>query len=180
MRGAVAIIDALNEQIGRTISWLTLAMVLLQFAVVLFRYVFGVGWIAAQEMIVYMHAAVFLGVAGYTLRHDGHVRVDIFYGSAGTRARAKVDLFGSLFMLIPMSVAIFVLSWPFVANSWKVLEGSQEGQNGIPAVFLLKTFILIFAALVVLQGVSLVLKSLAVLRDGAGGTPADGEGSKGV
>jgi TRAP-type mannitol/chloroaromatic compound transport system permease small subunit len=148
MRGAVAIIDALNEQIGRTISWLTLAMVLLQFAVVLFRYVFGVGWIAAQEMIVYMHAAVFLGVAGYTLRHDGHVRVDIFYGAAGTRAR--------------------------------VLEGSQEGQNGIPAVFLLKTFILIFAVLVALQGLSLVLKSLAVLRDGASGTPADREGSKGV
>ena len=79
-----------------------------------------------------------------------------------------------------MSVAIFVLAWPFVVNSWKVLEGSQEGQNGIPAVFLLKTFILIFAVLVTLQGVSLAFKSLAVIRDGDSGAPTDGEESKGV
>lgn len=163
MRGVIDAIDGLNERIGRAVSWLTLAMVLLQFAIVLFRYVFGIGWIAAQEAVVYMHAAVFLGVAGYTLRHDGHVRVDIFYGSAGPKARARVDLAGALVLLLPMCVAIFLLAWPFVSSAWLVLEGSPEGQNGIPAVFVLKSFILVFAALVALQGVALALRSLAVL-----------------
>lgn len=181
MQPIVGFIDALNERVGRAVSWLTLLMVLLQFVIVLLRYVFGVGAIAAQEAIVYMHAAVFLGVAGYTLRHDGHVRVDIFYGSASPRARAKVDIFGSLFLLLPMSIAIFVLAWPYVDRAWAVLEGSPEGQNGIPAVFLLKTFILVFAVLVALQGIALILKSIAVLR-GDAPPPADepAEGRDGV
>ena len=184
MASFVAFVDGLNERVGRVVSWLTLAMVLLQFAIVLFRYVFGIGWIAAQEAIVYMHAAVFLGLAGYTLRHDGHVRVDIFYGSASPRARAKVDFFGSLFLLLPMAAAIFLLAFPYVTRSWAVFEGSQEGQNGIPGVFILKTFILVFAALVALQGLSLMAKSLAVWRDasndgGAMGN-ADSVGGPGV
>lgn len=179
MQGVVGFIDGVNERVGRWVSWLTLAMVLVQFAVVLFRYVFGIGWIAVQEAIVYMHAAVFLGVAGYTLRHDGHVRVDIFYGSASPRARAKVDLAGSILLLMPMAAAIFVLAWPYVGSSWAVLEGSPEGQNGIPAVFALKSMILVFAGLVGLQGLSLALRSLAVLR-GRGGAPAHEDGGHGV
>ena len=168
MQGFISAVDGLNERVGRWVSWLTLAMVLLQFAIVLFRYFFGIGWIAAQEAIVYMHAAVFLGLAGYTLRHDGHVRVDIFYGSATPRGKARVDLFGSLFLLLPMAIAIFVLAWPYVMSSWRVLEGSPEGGNGIPAVFLLKTMILVFAVLVGLQGLSLIARSWAVL---SGKTP---------
>ena len=180
MRAIVETIDAVNERVGRLVSWLTLFMVLLQFAIVLFRYVFGIGWIAVQEMVVYMHAAVFLGVAGYTLRHDGHVRVDIFYGSAGPKARARVDLLGSLILLLPMSLAIFWLAWPYVADSWAVLEGSQEGRNGIPAVFLLKSLILVFAGLVALQGVALALRSVAVLRGKAWAAPPAEEGEHGL
>lgn len=176
MQGLVAVIDGLNERVGRWVSWLTLVMVLLQFAIVLFRYVFGIGWIAAQEAIVYMHAAVFLGVAGYTLRHDGHVRVDIFYSSASPRARAKVDLFGALILLLPMAIGVFILAFPYVVSAWAVLEGSPEGQNGIPGVFILKSFILVFAGLVALQGVSLALKSLAVLRGDAPASMLDDMG----
>lgn len=180
MQGVIDVIDGLNERIGRAVSWLTLAMVLLQFAIVLFRYVFGVGWIAAQEAVVYMHAAVFLGVAGYALRHDGHVRVDIFYGGAGPRARAKVDLFGSLVLLLPMCIAIFALAWPYVGRAWAVLEGSPEGQNGIPAVFILKSFILVFAVLVGLQGLALLLRSLAILTGRIEPEPEPDEGGPGV
>jgi TRAP-type mannitol/chloroaromatic compound transport system permease small subunit len=176
MHGLIGAIDGLNERVGRWVSWLTLLMVLLQFAIVLFRYVFGIGWIAAQEAIVYMHAAVFLGLAGYTLRHDGHVRVDIYYGSASPRAKARVDLFGSLCLLLPMSTAIFVLAFPYVMSSWRVLEGSPEGQNGIPGVFLLKSMILAFALLVALQGLSLAVKSWMVLT---GKTPPPNEAEAG-
>lgn len=168
MKAAISAIDNLNERVGRVVSWLTLTMVLLQFAIVLFRYIFGIGWIAAQEAIVYMHATVFLSLAGYTLRHDGHVRVDIFYGSASPRGKAWVNLFGVMCFLLPMATAIFILSWPYVMASWKVLEGSPEGGNGIPGVFLLKSLILVFAALIILQGLALAAKSVAFL---SGNTP---------
>ena len=180
MQGLIAFIDNLNERIGRVVSWLTLAMVLLQFLIVLVRYVFGTGFIAAQEAVVYMHAAIFLGLAGYTLRHDGHVRVDIFYGAAGPRARAKVNLFGALALLLPMSIAIFVLALPYVGRSWAVLEGSQEGQNGIPAVFLLKSFILVFAGLVTLQGFALAIRSVRTLQGHDDQPDAAGAGGAGV
>jgi len=104
------------------------------------------------------------------------VRVDIYYGSATPRGKARVDLFGSLRLLLPMSTAIFVLAFPYVTSSWRVLEGSPEGQNGIPGVFLLKTMILAFAVLVGLQGLSLAVKSWMVLT---GRTPPPTEAEAG-
>jgi len=150
-------IDKLNEGIGRTIAWLTLCMVLLQFVVVVMRYVFGIGSVIAQEAIVYMHATVFLAGAAYTLLHKGHVRCDIFYSDATPRTRAIIDLIGVFLFLLPMCIMIFWVSWPYVANAWAVLEGSPEGRLGIPGVFLLKTVILVFAALLGLQAISLAI-----------------------
>lgn len=158
----VRLIDALNEYVGRGVSWLALFMVLVQMIVVVMRYVFGVSWLALQESIVYMHAAIFLAAAGYTLLHDGHVRVDIFYRPANARRQAVVDLIGSLCFLLPMAGAIFYISWPYVVQSWMVLETSQEG-SGIPAVFLLKTIILVYTVLVALQGIALALRSLLTI-----------------
>lgn len=160
-------IDALNERIGRAVSWLTLFMVLVQFIVVVMRYVFGIGSIFMQESIVYMHAIVFLAAAGYTLLHDGHVRVDIFYGSAGPRRKAQINILGVLVFLWPVCILTLNVSERFITSSWAVFEGSPEG-SGIPAVFLLKSVIWVFAALLMLQGFSLVVKSLAILR---GDTP---------
>ena len=158
----VRTIDMVNERIGRAVSWLALIMVLVQMIVVVMRYVFGVSWLALQESIVYMHAAIFLAAAGYTLLHDGHVRVDIFYRPASERRQAYVDLVGAVCFLLPMASAIFYISWPYVMKSWHVLETSQEG-SGLPAVFLLKTVILVYAALVALQGISLALRSFMTI-----------------
>lgn len=162
LRNLAELVDGLNERVGRTLAWLTLGMVLLQFVVVVMRYVFGIGSVIAQEAIVYMHATVFLAGAAYTLLHNGHVRCDIFYSDATPRTRAIVDLIGVFLFLLPMCILIFWVSWPYVANAWSVLEGSPEGRLGIPAVFLLKTVILVFAALLALQAISLAIH--AVLR----------------
>ena len=170
--------DAINDQIGRAVSWLALFMVLIQFAVVVMRYVFGIGSIFMQESIVYMHAMVFLVASGYTLLHDGHVRIDIFYGDATPRRRALVNLTGVMVFLIPFCTLILWISWPYVAKAWRVLEVSQEG-SGIPAVFLLKTMILVFAALVLVQGVSLGIRSLAMLM-GVEGRPGRTDRGDGV
>ena len=157
LQGFAEMIDGLNERIGRAVAWLTLAMVLLQFVVVVMRYVFGIGSVIAQEAIVYMHATVFLAGAAYTLLHNGHVRCDIFYSDASPRTRAIVDLIGVFLFLLPMCVMIFWVSWPYVANAWAVLEGSPEGRLGIPGVFLLKTVILVFAVLLGLQAISMAI-----------------------
>jgi TRAP-type mannitol/chloroaromatic compound transport system permease small subunit len=157
LRNFAVLIDGLNERIGRTLAWLTLGMVLLQFVVVVMRYVFGIGSVIAQEAIVYMHSTVFLAAAAYTLLHNGHVRCDIFYSDASPNTRALVDLIGVFLFLLPMCVMIFWVSWPYVANAWAVLEGSPEGRLGIPGVFLLKTLILVFAVLMALQAMSMAV-----------------------
>jgi TRAP-type mannitol/chloroaromatic compound transport system permease small subunit len=156
-------IDALNERIGRAVSWLALLIVLIQFGVVVGRYVFGVGSIWVQELITYMFGFMFMLGAAYTLRHDGHVRVDIFYREARPRTKAIVNLVGSVVFLIPICALIFWIAWPYVLQSWQILERSQES-SGIPARYLQKTAILAFAVLMALQGLSMAIHSVLALR----------------
>lgn len=156
------VIDNTNRFIGKTVAWLMLAMVVVQFAVVLARYVFGVGNLWAQESILYMHGALFMLAAAYTLSQDGHVRVDIFYRSASLRTRAMVNLFGAIVLLIPVAILITLTSWDYVAGSWAIREASRES-SGIPAVYLLKTAIPAFGILVAAQGLVMVLRSIMAL-----------------
>ena len=121
------IIDLMNEKIGRAISWLALLMILVQFAVVVMRYIFGLGSIFMQESIVYMHALIFLVAAGYTLLHDDHVRVDIFYGSASPRRKALVNFIGVLVFLWPLCVLILIVSTKFITAAWAVKEAREKG-----------------------------------------------------
>ena len=151
--------DAANERIGVTVAWLALFTVLVEFTVVLMRYVFGVGSVKMQESIVYMHATLFMVAAGYTLLHNGHVRCDIFYAAAPPQRKALIDLIGVFIFLLPMCALIAWVAWPYVAAAWAVREGSQEGSLGIPGVFLLKSIILVFAGLLALQGVALAIHS---------------------
>jgi TRAP-type mannitol/chloroaromatic compound transport system permease small subunit len=169
--------DAANERIGVTVAWLALFTVLVEFTVVLMRYVFGVGSVKMQESIVYMHATLFMVAAGYTLLHNGHVRCDIFYAAATPRRKALIDLIGVFIFLLPMCALIAWVAWPYVASAWAVREGSQEGSLGIPGVFLLKSLVLVFAGLLALQGVALAIHSALRL---AGMERADsGEGDVG-
>ena len=158
----IAAIDDLNDFVGKTTAWLCFGMVLVTFAVVILRYTFNIGWVWLQESVSYMHALVFLLGIGYTLKHNGHVRVDIFYSSMGLKSKAIVDLLGCLFLLFPVIGFIAWVSWDFVASSWSILEGSPEA-GGIPAVFILKTAIIAMAVLTFLQGFALALRSVFTL-----------------
>src|SRR5882672_10992753 len=155
-------IDRMNEAVGRAASWCALAIVLLGFAVVLLRYVLGLGSIWLQESILYAHAALFLLAAAWTLKECGHVRVDVFYASASPRTKAWVDLCGTLFLLLPFALALIWFALPYVERSWATLERSRES-SGLPLVFLLKTLIPVFAVLLGLQGVAQAVKALAAL-----------------
>ncbi len=168
MEGVIRRLELLAEWLGRLVSWATLLMVIITFAVVVLRYLFDTGWIAMQESVTWLHAMVFMLGAAYTLRHGGHVRVDIFYQRFGPRGRAWVDLLGTLFLLFPLALFILYVSWDYVAESWKVLEGSREA-GGLPGVFLLKSLILVLPATLMVQGAALALRSLQVLGGRAGG-----------
>ncbi|WP_036590557.1 TRAP transporter small permease subunit [Oceanospirillum maris] len=155
-------IDAVTEFVGRSISWLTLVMMIVMFAVVILRYLFNSGSIAMQESVMYLHATVFMMAAGYTLKHDGHVRVDIFYREMSPQRKAMVDFFGSIFLLIPVMIFMGMMSWQYVMNSWHVMESSPEA-GGIPGVYLLKTLIIAMVALMLLQAIAEALRNLLLL-----------------
>ncbi len=178
-------IDRFNTGVGQTVSWCALLLVAVQFVAVVQRYVFGIGWIWIEESIVYIHATLFMAGAAYTLLHDGHVRVDIFYAGASVRHRAWVDLLGTVVFLWPVSGLIIIKAWPYVLASWATLESSPE-TSGIPAVFLLKSLLLVFAGLLALQGLSMVVAARAVIKgeavpfaDSADGDSGDGGCAKG-
>lgn len=160
-----AAIDGLNDRIGRLTSWGVLVLVVLQFAVVIQRYVFGVGFVWLQETITYVYASVFMLAAGFTLLRDGHVRVDIWYREASDKARAIVDILGALVFLWPVTGLLLFVAWPYVSRSFVILEGSRES-GGLPLLYLLKGEILIFAASLALQGLARAIRAVAVLGRG--------------
>ena len=162
LEGFVRFVDSLNERIGRGVAWLTLAMVLITFGVVILRYVYAIGWVWLQESYVWLHGVVFMVGAGYTLLHNGHVRVDVIYRPGSARYKAIVDLLGSLLLLMPLIVLIAIVSYDYVFDSWMRLEESREA-GGLPGLFLLKSVLLVFCALLGLQGLSLAARSVLVL-----------------
>jgi TRAP-type mannitol/chloroaromatic compound transport system permease small subunit len=148
---------------GKSVAWLTVVMVLLTFTIVVLRYGFNLGWIWLQETLTYLHVAVFTIVAAWTLQQDGHVRVDIFYAAMSDRKRALVDLAGTLLFLVPFCIFILIIAWPYVANSWKLLETSREA-GGLPLVFLLKSLILVMPVLLLGQAFVNITDAWASLR----------------
>ncbi|MFY9601761.1 MAG: TRAP transporter small permease subunit [Pseudolabrys sp.] len=162
MRALAGRIDRLNAAIGHAVAWLALAVVLLQFALVVARYLFGLGSVWLTETVIYAHATLFMLAAAWTLGAGGHVRVDIFYADASARSKALVELIGALLLLLPFMLVLIWLSVPYAARSWAILEHSQE-TSGLPIIFALKTLIPLFALLMALQGVAQAIRAAATL-----------------
>ena len=160
----ISVIDTLTEFIGRIIAWLTLVMVIVSFAIVVLRYGFNLGWISMQESVLYLHGIVFMLGAGYTLKHDGHVRVDIFYQKFSSKKKALVNLFGAIFLLFPVCIAIFYVSFDYVSASWRIMEKSSEA-GGLPLVYLNKSLILALAIALPLQGFAEVLRNIVIIKN---------------
>ena len=156
-------IDRLNAAIGGTVAWACLLVVVVQFTVVVMRYMFGLGSIWLTETIIYGHATLFMLASAWTLREGGHVRVDLFYADAGPRRRALINLCGALLMLLPFMLVLLWFAVPYVARSWSILETSRE-TSGLPAVYLLKTLIPLFALLMALQGVAQAIRAWSLLH----------------
>jgi TRAP-type mannitol/chloroaromatic compound transport system permease small subunit len=159
----VAIVDAINEWIGRFVAWLTLGCVLTCFLVVILRYGFSIGFPWMQELYVWQHAIVFMVGAGFTLLHGGHVNVDIAYSRFTPRTKAWVDILGTLLFLLPWMAVLAWTSSQFVLASWAILEPSSQS-NGMPGLYLLKTMIWVFCGVISIQGIALIMRRVLYLN----------------
>lgn len=171
MVGIIRAIAAVNTVVGKLFAWLALLMVLVCFTVVVQRYVFATSRVWMQDLYVWLNGAMFTAVGGYALLRNDHVRVDIYYRPASLRTKAIIDLFGVVVFLLPFCGIVFVYGLPFVARSWRFYEGSANF-GGMPGLFILKTFILVFAALIALQGIAMALRSILVLMGRESALPA--------
>lgn len=153
-----SLFDKINEFVGKNISWFIILMVIVQLAIVMSRYIYGIGFLKLQELLIYLHGSLFTLAAGYTLLKDEHVRVDLIYREASQKYKSLINIFGSLIFLIPFCVLTFSTSLPYVKRSWKILEGSPE-TSGLNAVFILKTVLIIFPILLLLQSFSIIIRS---------------------
>jgi TRAP-type mannitol/chloroaromatic compound transport system permease small subunit len=161
-------LERINVLVGQAVAWLTLAMVLVTFVIVVMRYLFDSGWIWLQESVTWMHAAVFMLAAAYTLAREEHVRVDIFYRRFSPRGRALVDAAGTLLLLIPVAVFIIVESWDYVLFSWRINESSAEAGGLIyPFPSILKSMIPAMSIMLLMQGIVLLFRSIHRFRSGA-------------
>ncbi len=158
----VNVCDQFTHFLGKLIAWFTLLIVFLTFSIVVLRYGFNLGWIAMQESVLYFHGTVFMLGAAYTLKHDGHVRVDIFYQKFSVKQKALVNLIGSVCLLLPVCGFIFFISIDYVLLSWQIMESSKE-PGGLPLVYLNKSLIFALVATLTLQGLAEIARNLLQL-----------------
>ncbi|MCL4737967.1 MAG: TRAP transporter small permease subunit [Burkholderiaceae bacterium] len=157
-----ASLEIANDAVGRGFAWLTLPCVFVAFAVVILRYVFGIGYAWMQELYVWLHAIVFTGCAAFALQHDVHVRVDVFYGRMSPRGKAWVDLLGATLLVVPWMIVTIRLTWPWVLNSWR--SGETSGStDGMPGLYVIKAMLPLMAVLLTLQALTMTSRSIAVL-----------------
>jgi TRAP-type mannitol/chloroaromatic compound transport system permease small subunit len=155
------LIDALTERVGRAVAWLVLAATLISAGNALARYALGASSNAWLEIQWYLFGALFLLAAGYTLKHDGHVRIDVFYNRFGPRGRAWIDLAGGLLFLMPMTLLLAWLSWPMFAEAWTTHELSPDAGGLVR--WPVKLLLPLGFALLALQGVAEIIKRIGVL-----------------
>ncbi len=151
-------IDAGAQWLASKLAWIPLMMAILTAIVVALRYLFGVGFIAGQEGVIYLHSTLFMLGASCAMRFDEHVRVDIFYRHWGQNARAWVNALGQIVFTLPLCALIGISSLGYVTEAWSSLERSPE-PGGLPAVFLLKSLIPAMAVLLALQASAEIIRA---------------------
>ena len=157
-----SILDAFNDILGKTAAWLVVFMVLVQIFVVSVRSILNSGSLAVEDSILYMHASLIVCCLAFTLKHDGHVRVDVFYHRFSPLTKAWVNALGSVVFLLPFAAFIFFASLDYSISAFHNREGSGDA-GGLDLVYFLKALVSLAGALLFLQGLSMILHNLLVL-----------------
>ena len=155
-------VDRLNAAIGRYLSVMVWAIAIVCAVVVVLRYVFLISFTWMQELYVWIHAIVFLTAASFAMLVNAHVRVDILYNKWSLKTRAIVEILGAIVFTLPWLVVLGFLTWPFVVDSWKIMEGSSQ-PNGMPGVYLFRTMLLVFCTLMTLQCLAIIARGILAL-----------------
>ena len=155
-------LDAINERIGRSLYWLVLVMTLISAGNAVARYGFNLSSNAFLDIQWFLFSIVFLGAAGYTLKHNQHVRIDLITAKLSKRTQAWIDVFGGLFMLLPVCTIIFWYGWTAFLEAWRIQEGSLDA-GGLPR-WPIKFMVPLAFLLLMLQGVSETIKRVAFLK----------------
>jgi len=158
-------LDAFSESVGFFCSWFVALMTFITCTVIVMRYGLNMGSVLLQDIVLYLHGALFLLGASFALKRNSHVRVDIIYRSLTERNKGIIDLLGHLIFLQPLCWIVFFISWDFVEFSWKILEVSAE-PDGLPFVYLQKSLLLILCVFLSLQSFSEIFKNIIKIKDG--------------
>jgi len=177
VKNVADMIDGLNSMIGEVLKWALLVSVLLTAITAILRYAFDLGYPWLPEAAIWINAMVFTLGSAWVLQQEGHVRVDLIYGRVGDKGKAWINLIGTLVLLYPMLWVVASKSWPTIYRSWSVLEKSSTS-GGLPFMYLLKSCIWGFCILLALQGLSMILKSILVIRGSETGGPGESSPAK--
>lgn len=156
-------LDLLNLRFGEICCWLIVFLMMGVFLSVIMRYLFSLDVIWLQELMIYIHALFFISVAGYTLQFNGHVRVDIFYQRFSQRIQSLIDILGTCLLLIPVYLLLLNDAWFYFYDSFIIFEGSGM-TGGLPTLYIFKSFLLILPIVLIVQGVSQILKSILIFQ----------------
>ena len=159
------LLDSFSEMTGRFCSWFVALMTLITCVVVVMRYGLDLGSVLLQDVVLYLHGALFLLGSSFALKRNAHVRVDIFYRDFSEKKKAFIDLLGHCLFLQPVCWTIFLLSWGFVEVSWRIMEVSPE-PDGLPFVYLQKSLLIVLCIFLALQSFSEILKNLLKIKNG--------------
>lgn len=162
MKGLIHLLENMIEWVGRLMSYLSAALVVLICLDVLMRYLFNFTKIWVIELEIYFFTFLFLWGSAYAFKHDRHVRVDIFYQKRSPKGQAWINLIGGLFLLLPWCVVVMLVSWPYLFMSWKIGESSAQA-GGLAHLFLLKGSIFSGFFFLLLQALVSIFRALEVI-----------------
>jgi len=165
MNQVTALLDSFSEMTGRFCSWFVVLMTLITCVVVVMRYGLDLGSVLLQDVVLYLHGALFLLGSSFALKRDAHVRVDIFYREFSYKRKALVDLVGHCLFLQPVCWAIFLFCLSFVGESWRHMEGTPE-PDGLPFVYVQKSLLIALCIFLALQSFSEILKNILRIKNG--------------
>ncbi len=163
MKNIITSLDKINEWVGRTFAWSTSLMVWVIFGLVVLRYGLGTFSQKASELTTYFFAISFLMASGYAFKNDNHVRVDLFYAKWSDKRKAIVNLVGGLLFLLPWCIVSIMVCFKYAKTSFQRGEVSDQ-PSGLPAIYILKFVLLLGFILLLIQGISSILKAIEVLR----------------
>ena len=165
MNKTTHLLDSFSEATGRFCSWFVALMTLITCVVVVMRYGLDLGSVLLQDVVLYLHGALFLLGSSFALKRNAHVRVDIFYRDSSEKKKAFVDLLGHCLFMQPVCWAIFLFSWGYVEFSWRIMEVSPE-PDGLPFVYLQKSLLIVLCVFLALQSLSEIIKNLLKIKNG--------------